>query len=49
MRELLRQTPTNFDVLFMKQMAHHLVDLDTGFLARTENIFLIRDPDVACR
>jgi len=45
MRELLRQTPTNFDVLFMKQMAHHLVDLDTGFLARTENIFLIRDPE----
>ena len=32
-------------VLFMKQMAHHLVDLDLGFLERTENIFLIRDPE----
>jgi hypothetical protein len=31
-------------VLFMKQMAHHLVDLDREFLERTANVLLIRDP-----
>lgn len=31
-------------VLFMKQMAHHLVDLDLGFLDSTVNVLLIRDP-----
>ncbi len=31
-------------VLFLKQMAHHLDQLDRAFLARTDNIFLIRDP-----
>ena len=31
-------------VLFMKQMAHHLVDLDLSFLSRTVNLLLIRDP-----
>ena len=30
--------------LFIKHMAHHLVDLDLGFLQRTCNVFLIRDP-----
>lgn len=30
--------------LFMKHMAHHLVDIDLGFLRKTWNIFLIRDP-----
>lgn len=30
--------------LFLKHMAHHLVELDTGFLRDTSNIFLIRDP-----
>lgn len=30
--------------LFLKHMAHHLVDLDLGFLRDTSNIFLIRDP-----
>jgi hypothetical protein len=32
------------EVLFMKQMAHHLVDLDRKFLDRTANVLLIRDP-----
>lgn len=31
-------------VLFAKQMAHHLVGLDTGFLSHTINVILIRDP-----
>ena len=32
------------DILFMKQMAHHLVSLDLDFLQHTRNIFLVRDP-----
>ncbi|MDH4109317.1 MAG: sulfotransferase family protein [Gammaproteobacteria bacterium] len=31
-------------VLFMKQMAHHLRDLDLAFLAAMDNVLLIRDP-----
>ena len=31
-------------VLFMKQMAHHLINIDRGFLERTHNVLLIRDP-----
>ncbi len=31
-------------VLFMKQMAHHLVELDRAFLRQTVNVLLIRDP-----
>ena len=45
MRELLRRQAENPEPrLFMKHMAHHLVDLDLGFLHETCNIFLIRDP-----
>ena len=33
------------DVLFMKQMAHHLRNIDRGFLHKTENVLLIRDPE----
>lgn len=36
--------PCERPVLFMKQMAHHLVDLDRSFLAETVNVLLIRDP-----
>jgi hypothetical protein len=45
MHELLN-TPTDeaADILFMKQMAHHLVDLEQGFMRQTNNVFLIRDP-----
>lgn len=31
-------------LLMLKQMAHHLVALDRGFLARTTNVILTRDP-----
>jgi hypothetical protein len=31
-------------ILFMKQMAHHLVDIDQSFMRRTHNIFLVRNP-----
>lgn len=30
--------------LFIKHMAHHLVDIDTSFMRETCNVFLIRDP-----
>ena len=32
------------DILFMKQMAHHLVDIDQSFMSNTCNVFLVRDP-----
>lgn len=32
-------------VLFAKQMAHHLVGVDRGFLAHTVNVLLTRDPE----
>jgi len=45
MHALLNTSTDEFtDILFMKQMAHHLVDLDQGFMRQTNNIFLIRDP-----
>lgn len=31
-------------VVFFKQMAHHLVELDRGFLLQCANVLLIRDP-----
>jgi len=30
--------------LFLKNMAHHLVALDRGFLSQVVNVFLVRDP-----
>jgi hypothetical protein len=36
--------PCDRPVLFQKHMAHHLVDLDRSFLARTVNVLLVRDP-----
>ncbi len=45
MRKLMQQQADNPTTrLFMKHMAHHLVDLDLGFLRSTKNILLIRDP-----
>ena len=32
------------EVVFFKQMAHHLVELDRSFLGRCANVLLIRDP-----
>jgi len=36
--------PCDRPLLFMKQMAHHLVELDRSFLGATVNVLLIRDP-----
>lgn len=41
---LARQVNNATPRLFLKHMAHHLVDLDLGFLQETRNIFLLRDP-----
>lgn len=32
------------DIVFFKQMTHHLVDIDESFLQNITNVFLIRDP-----
>ena len=45
MRDLLALTNSDCaKQLFIKHMAHHLVAIDLGFLRRTKNVFLIRDP-----
>lgn len=45
MRALIdQQSQQESKRLFVKHMAHHLVDLDLGFLRKACNIFLIRDP-----
>ena len=36
--------PCDRPVLFMKHMAHHLVNIDRSFLKRTINVLLVRDP-----
>ena len=45
MRDLLMlQAREQARVLFIKHMAHHLHSLDLGFLKKTRNVFLVRDP-----
>ncbi len=44
MRELLTKPEGERRILFMKQMAHHLIDIDEYFLRQTQNVILIRDP-----
>lgn len=45
MRGLLsEQSERQIPRLFLKHMAHHLVDLDLGFLKESCNVLLIRDP-----
>lgn len=41
-RVILGSCPT--PVLFLKDMAHHLIDMDLDFLQAVSNVFLIRDP-----
>ena len=36
--------PCDRPVLFMKHMAHHLVNIDRNFLQKTINVLLVRDP-----
>ena len=44
MRDLIRESANESRLLFLKQMAHHLVGLNLTFLQKTRNVFLIRDP-----
>jgi len=32
------------EIVFMKQMTHHLIDIDESFLEKVTNVFLIRNP-----
>lgn len=34
----------SFENVFIKNMAHHLIELDLSFLKKYKNVFLIRDP-----
>ncbi len=44
-RDLLaEQAQDNATRLFLKNMAHHLVELDLAFLNQTSNVILVRDP-----
>ena len=36
--------PCDLSILFMKQMAHHLVEINTDFFNHTTNVLLTRDP-----
>lgn len=36
--------PAERNILFFKQMTHHLIDIDWGFMTKTLNILLIRNP-----
>lgn len=45
MRDLIEQSGKSpATTMFIKHMAHHLVQIDLLFLEQTRNIFLIRDP-----
>lgn len=45
MRDLIAQSArSSATTLFIKHMAHHLVQIELKFLERSRNIFLIRDP-----
>jgi len=44
MRNLLDNEVQDQPVLFIKHMAHHLIELDLSFLEKTQNAILIRDP-----
>ncbi len=41
---LLQQAKEPGERLFIKHMAHHLLEMDLGFLSSTSNVFLVRDP-----
>lgn len=44
MRQLMTLSAEIPDTLFIKHMAHHLVQLDLAFLHETHNVLLIREP-----
>ena len=42
--EELHELEKSHEVVFIKNMAHHHVDMDWGYLCDLKNVFLIRDP-----
>ncbi|MGB1207106.1 MAG: hypothetical protein ACPG5B_15780 [Chitinophagales bacterium] len=44
MQSLLNDIFCDVPVLFLKQMAHHLIALDHSFLSKMTNVLLIREP-----
>ncbi len=43
--EWINKTKEEFGQVFIKNMAHHLIEMDLGFLKQYQNILLIRDPE----
>jgi len=43
LQEIEQQAKT-VDLLFLKNMAHHLIEMDISFLTKMKNLFLIRNP-----
>jgi hypothetical protein len=44
MRELVERQAASTARLFLKNMAHHFIDIDGAFLESLINVFLVRDP-----
>lgn len=44
-REWIAHTASQHEVVFIKNMAHHLVNMDYTFLQEYMNVFLIRNPE----
>lgn len=44
-KEWIGHTASQHDVVFIKNMAHHLIQLDYGFMKGYKNVFLIRNPE----
>lgn len=42
--EGIQQQAQTAEVLFLKNMAHHLIEMDVSFLTKMTNLFLIRNP-----
>jgi len=43
-REWISHTASQHEVVFIKNMAHHLIQMDVGFMQEFVNVFLIRNP-----
>ena len=44
-REIILSPPAGADIWFIKNMAHHFIELDDAWLSEVTNVFLIRDPE----
>lgn len=43
-RNWIEHTASQHDVVFIKNMAHHLINMEVAFLDEYQNVFLVRDP-----